>query len=83
MTDLVGEEKKSEAVFCPSPFLSFFTYSPIHLFSTSHTKSKQYQSSVLLHIRSSLVHASHSLEVSPLLLSGNKTKNQEHFIAPS
>jgi hypothetical protein len=24
MTDLVGEEKKSEAVFCPSPFLSFF-----------------------------------------------------------
>ena len=59
--------------------IHLFTYS---LFSTPHTKSKQYQSSVV-HIRSSLVHANHSLEVSPLLLSGNKIKNQEHFIAPS
>jgi hypothetical protein len=70
-------------MFSCSELKHLFTYSPIHFFSTSHTKSKQYQSSVLLHIRSSLVHASHSLEVSPLLLSGNKTKNQEHFIAPS
>ena len=74
-------------MFSCSELKHLFTYSPIHLFtysrfSTPHTKSKQYQSSVV-HIRSSLVHANHSLEVSPLLLSGNKIKNQEHFLAPS
>ena len=54
--------------------IHLFTYS---LFSTPHTKSKQYQSSVV-HIRSSLVHdANYSLGVSPLLLSGSVSSEDD------